>query len=342
MRMLLVSISALLVLLLFMPRPALAEGCLQNVRAVKFSDGSAKLKGYVCTLGQAKKPQIRVEYYQLSVSAAGHLVHGTSDPDLERTLGTPQLLDNAVSAEAKNLFDQFGEKSEVESCFTIDIATAGQAEPFVHAEGYAGENEAEQCQIRRAIWHLDFEFTTELPLPADTKHALEQTDWPSGYNFFYWENGYCSKTTPIECVTLWRTATPADIEDYDAKYQAYLDSLDVGDEAEEPANASAATDADDASQHDKESCPKLALITYLMRDGWVSDFLLVTGSLGQCGDEPTLDFYLGNRNFALDVAVVTNISSSPVTVDSLLGNALTGGLRTESGCNGGRERRSSG
>lgn len=322
MRALLVSISIALGLLLCCSaaRPAVADGCVQSVRTVKFPDGSARVKSYVCTLGKAKKPQIRVEFYRLSVLAAGSLVHGTPNPDLERMFGTPQLVDNAVGAEVKLLFDQFGSKSEAESCYTTQIASAGQAEPFTSAQGYAGENETEECQIRRTVWHLDFEGDTEMPLAADASHVLKEKDWPDGYNFFYWENGACSKDTPIECATLWRTATPADIEDYDARYQAYLASHATDDAGE----------TSDGSIDDKESRPELALITYLMRDGWVDDFLLVTGSLGQCGDDLAFAFYLGERDLALDIAVVTNIAASPIAVDSLLGNVLTDGrLRTE-------------
>jgi hypothetical protein len=291
-----------------LPEAAYADGCLPSLRKVKFPDGSAKLQSYVCTFGKSKKPQIRVEFYQLSVSGAGNLVHGTPYLDLERTFGTPRLVDNAVGAETRRLFDAFGSKSERESCYTIEIASAGQPEPFFASEGYTSEED--QCRVRRTVWHLDLEGGVSLPLEADESYILDKPDWPAGYQFFYTEGGLCSEGNPIECTTLWRNAAPADIENYDARYQAYLDRV----------NAKYGLEIE--AQESAEDRPKLALIDHLMRGRWVDDFLLVTGGVGVCGEEPEILFSIGTRTLALDVAIVTNTSNAKLTVDGLIGTLI--------------------
>jgi len=47
---------------------------------MKFSDGSARIKNYVCSIAGNEKAQLRVEFDSLSEVAAGSLVEATPNP----------------------------------------------------------------------------------------------------------------------------------------------------------------------------------------------------------------------------------------------------------------------
>ena len=47
----------------------------------------------------------------MSEAAAGNLIQGEPYPDLDKAFGKVRLIDNAVAAEAKTLFEKFGTKS---------------------------------------------------------------------------------------------------------------------------------------------------------------------------------------------------------------------------------------
>ena len=79
--------------------------CLASFREIKFADGSARVKNYVCKSEGSAKPDIRVEFDRLSEAAAGNLIQGEPYPELDKAFGKVRLIDNAVAAEAKKLFE---------------------------------------------------------------------------------------------------------------------------------------------------------------------------------------------------------------------------------------------
>ena len=85
--------------------------CLASFREIKFADGSARVKNYVCKTEGSAKPDIRVEFDRLSEAAAGNLIQGEPYPELDKAFGKVRVIENAVAAETKKLFDEFGVKS---------------------------------------------------------------------------------------------------------------------------------------------------------------------------------------------------------------------------------------
>ena len=54
--------------------------------------------------------RIRGEFHRLSEAAAGSLINQTPYLELQKVIGSPRVLPNAVQAETKHLFDKFATK----------------------------------------------------------------------------------------------------------------------------------------------------------------------------------------------------------------------------------------
>src|SRR5262249_23672343 len=151
-----------------------------------------------------------------SEAAAGNLLQGEPYPELERAFGRTRVVENAVQAEAKRLFDKFGTKSPEESCFrfTVNAGSGGR--------NYDQKGDKQPCG-KRTLWYLTFpdqlDYTTiQMPLPDELKYVQEHDDWPRGYNFFYKK---CSNSSLIGCTVVWRPARLDDLRDYEKNRAAY-------------------------------------------------------------------------------------------------------------------------
>jgi hypothetical protein len=285
--------------------------CLASFREIKFPDGSARVKNYVCQTEDTAKPEIRVEFDRLSEAAAGSLVQGTPDPDLERAFGNVRVVQNAVAAGAKKIFDEFGIKKMggEGSCFSFLVSAAAGGTQY---EGGETRYEASgACQEQRTFWSLSSS-VGEMPLVADLKQYERSSDWPEGYNFFY---GDCF-SEPIGCTLLWRAARPADIVNFDQNKIAYEQMFGLA--AGTPEGLTPEQIAEWNNEEDKLEYNRkryFALSNYLTHGDWPSDFLIITGSFEDCSS----GFSLYVRQLILDVAFIQNVSESPVSIDGLLG-----------------------
>ncbi len=212
---------------------AASAQCVASFREIKFADGSARVKNYVCKSEGSAKPDIRVEFDRLSEAAAGNLIQGEPYPELDKAFGKVRVIDNAVAAEAKKLFDEFGVKSLEETCYAFQVASA------TGGKGYAS-NADNNCG-KRAMWYITFPdrenlTTLNFPLPADIEYYQANSDWPHGYSFFYKGGEYCEgETSLIYCTMIWRPANAADIANYEANQAAYDKALGLDDYTPEQA-----------------------------------------------------------------------------------------------------------
>jgi hypothetical protein len=321
-------VLSLALLLLSAVGSSASAQCVASFREIKFADGSARVKNYVCNTEGAAKPDIRVEFDRLSEAAAGNLIQGELYPELDKAFGKVRLVNNAVAVEAKKLFDQFGVKSLEETCYAFQVASA--------AGGKGYESNADNNCGKRAMWFITFpdreDLTTlNFPLPADVAYYQANSDWPHGYSFFYKGGEYCEgDTSLIYCTLIWRPANAADIANYDANLAAYDKALGLDDYTPEQAEqdvesgeSADVADETDASTDIWASAPKryFSLVNYLTRDGFPADFLFISGAASECGGG--VDFSIHIRQMVLDVAFIQNISSKPVSIDGLLGSEAT-------------------
>jgi hypothetical protein len=194
--------------------------CSPNTREIKFPDGSARLRNYVCKLPDAAEPQIRVEFDRLSEATAGSIIKGSANPELQTPFQTAhmRLLDNPVLAEVKRLFDQFGTRTVEDTHYQLQVRAAAKGGDY---NGSAPESS------KREIWTLSFPYGGDSL--KDHKYIQDHTDWPPGYNFFYSMN--CNpdlKSNPIPCTTLWRWGKSGDLNLPDKKSRDLVDYLGKG------------------------------------------------------------------------------------------------------------------
>ena len=325
--------SCLALLFLCSTSSTASAQCVASFREIKFSDGSARVKNYVCKTEGSATPDIRVEFDRLSEAAAGNLIEGEPYPDLDKAFGKVRLVNNAVAIETKKLFDQFGAKSVEETCYAFQVASAAGG------KGYAS-NADNNCG-KRAMWYLTFPdrenlTTLQFPLPADIEYYQANSDWPHGYSFFYKGGEYCEgETSPILCTFIWRAANAGDIANYEANQAAYDKALGLDDYTPEQAEQDIANGESvdvEAETDDTDiwaNTPKryFALVNYLTRKGFPGDFLFITGEASECGGG--VDFAIHIRQMVLDVAFIQNISSKPLSIEALLGSEVqAANLRT--------------
>jgi len=290
---------------------------------MKFSDGSARIKNYVCSIAGNEKAQLRVEFDSLSEVAAGSLVEATSNPDLAQILGENlgkwRAVRNDVFDEAKTLFDAYGTKEVITKGFrlshrNVDVLRTESATALVVPSPANPQPPT--------IWYFrwpDAENGTGvgLPLPADNKTIVGTTHWPNGWRFYY--NSVdavgaqpCKETGFIGCTELWRPARASDLADYFVNRRA--------DEAQKQLK-DPEFDAEGRAD-DEKTMRYFHLVQHLNAAGWNADFLTVSGNLDSCGGG--FDFFLRVRQMRLETAFVTNISSQPLSIDGLIGDVATG------------------
>ena len=305
-----------------------AAQCVASFREIKFPDGSARVKNYVCKTEGAAKPEIRVEFDRLSEAAAGSLIQDVPYPDLEKAFGKVRVVNNAVAIEAKKLFDEFGTRSLDATCYAFQVASA------TGGKGY--ENNADDNCGERAMWYLTFPdrqnlTTIQFPLPAEVEYYQANTDWPKGYSFFYMGGEYCEDTSLILCTFIWRPARPEDLANFEANQAAYNKALGLDDYTPEPAEQdeaepqasegeAPAIEAETTDNWANAQKKYLSLVNHLTRDGFPDDFLFITGEASLCAGG--VDFSLHIRQMMLDVAFIQNISNSPVSIEGLLGSEV--------------------
>jgi hypothetical protein len=303
---------------------AAAADCLPSTREVKFPDGSARLKTYVCRTADAAKPQVQIEFDRLSEAAAGSLVEGTPYPDLQRSLGSWRVLPNAVFAETKRLFDTYGTKAEVHSCYNFVAGAVG-------AKAYSPPSDKQVCDQQRTLWYFSFPdqagiTTKPIALPDDEKAVKTSTRWPDGWNFAY-SGSNCDAKSPIECTILWRAARKSDLADYLANQAKLETQVDLPPDTQ-PADApppDPAAEAEQKKQAQEQADSKQSearffdLLQHLTADQWRDDFLTITGEYAECGGGMTFSLHI--RQLVLDTAFVRNVSSEPVSLDGLVGLA---------------------
>jgi len=300
--------------------------CLASFREIKFADGSARVKNYVCRTEGAAKPEIRIEFDRLSEAAAGSLLQGTPYPDLERLFGNARVIQNAVAGETKKLFDEFGIKRVGADCTALLINAAAGGKEYRQGGGKWDEGPTDENSTCGdwTRWYLGPSWI-EMPLPADVERYRKTDEWPGGYDFHYGSDDDCWKDSPIACTRIWRLARPADLANFvQNQIQAWIaNDRDADSEirtAQQLAQTIAADENDpDTPQYDRKRY--FALIDYLTRGGWPNDFLIISGYIGR-GDCEGCDLTLSLdvRELILDVAFVQNISDRPVSIDGLLGS----------------------
>jgi len=287
-----VGCLAAVVALFAMLHLAQAAECLENSRQVSFADGSARMRSFVCRSDDInQQPTIRVEFDRLSEIATGSLLKEIPYPEYVKTLGYPAgapkhppiLMKDSVQAVAEELYDKFGTKQRLSTCYRTEIQTPKSGKDYDQHKGICGK--------QRIAWYLTFPdsenstWRTIFSSPT-AKHISDRMDWPVGFNFYY---GECKGRNVVSCTTLWKGVSKRD----EATYRK-------------------------ASLADKgfEDNKNFKLLEYLMSSKWYDDFAIVTLSDNECSG---FDFGIALRQLIVDVALIENLTDHPITLDGFIG-----------------------
>lgn len=295
---------------------ALAD-CTPSTRDINFSDGSARVKDYLCQVGNTSPPQIQVEYDRLSEPLASEIIHSIPDPDIAHGLGSDFIMfENDVFAQVKSLFETYGRNEDDATCYRFGVGVPPGGIP------YLGNGTAQDpCGERRTLQFLtfpdrDIPNSLSLVLPNDQLAVRTSDHWPLGWKFFYYD---CPAKSVIECTILWRSGKDSDISDYEDRVKQYESRLGL------PENGAAGDAA--APEWTTTARHMIALVRHLSEGGWPQDFLIVTGSRPPCGSG--IEFHLKIRQFVLEAALIKNVSAETLTINNLLGTTDTArSLRT--------------
>ena len=296
-------ISAFFIAGLLIPQLVLAQ-CVKDSREVRFQDGSAKIRSYLCRVGDDAKPGLRIEFHRLSETAAGNILMGEPDSDLDLILGKPIVVKNAVYEEALSLFESFGTKSVEAECNGIAVdVPAGQKS---YSDQSCGKSQS------KTLWHLaDLDYGTDafgfggFPLPIDENTILKTNGWPTDYNFFY-DPTLCENEFPIGCTYIWKYLTKPVLKDYEANSE--IENKNIAKPAADEENADA-TEKGDSVQY-------IPLLRHLTKGGLPQDFLTIVGNPPGCG---TIAFQIDQRHMILDNVTFENVSSKALRFGRLIG-----------------------
>lgn len=285
--------------------PAAHAQCVKDAREVTFGEGNAKLVTYLCKPEGASAPSVRVEFHRLSEAAAAGVLAGKPWPEVAAILGKARLVDNGVRAEGLKLYKDFGISEDREDAFHFQATGAEATEETQKVSAGTG---------RKAITYLTYPDTEgltgqSLALPDEDKVIRATQRWPDDMKFYY--KGDACPPGDYSCISLWRYLNADDLGRFEERWQAQQAMMRI-----ENPDFAATMDSNEEPIPTPGSGP-LKLLQYLTKDTWPDDFVVIVGSYNGCGGG--YDFSYFPRQMVLDVAVIQNVSSKPMSVGELLG-----------------------
>lgn len=287
----------------------------------------------VCYKDSDRKPKFRVVYYRLGGIGQSFLINGKLSPDWEKYLGGQQaIVNNTVHQEIRTITDRFGQEiwgSHLSGKVAFEGGEFGM--------GLA--DYARQVDAGIAVSQSDAGAIPDLD-PADgwrvfgpgrlfvpdldaAESLFLRGALPAGYQVF-WGNfsepaRWIEPGTQMTAPTLWRSLNLGDLENYEARYDAYLGrALDISEDAQDAsglrrraergrfANAGAEFEQGRRIEH-----RTLEALRYVARNGLPENFALVTG---EPGAHYGWSFTASTRGADLLVAVLENVGDQPMDV----------------------------
>jgi hypothetical protein len=324
--------AALIFLVTCVPIAAHAD-CIEQTRRVQYDDDvGAAIKSYLCSTEQAQRsPQIKVELHDFSNVAASMLVGKISSKVLEKTIGSPRVVENEIFKQYANLLAVHGEtrtlhcKEADNDCASMSLLLSGQSfsrdETTVdtlrsivsssYEYDYPNLSDVQDLRAKRVRGGMKFYFPIECEDDPLAETSMPATD--------------CRKPGKHR-MSFWRAVQPQDLDKYQKELTAYNRLIKAGGSGYRNGQGVRALYASDAEKY-------LKLAKQVAGDVWPDDFLVLEGGyVGDgCGGLEGLYgwlFKLYVREVELETVLITNVSVQPITLDSLLGRQVASkGLR---------------
>lgn len=303
----------------YLASPALvkAADCLRDTREVavgKEGEASAvRLRQYLCDHPQTGA--VSVQFNRLNDLASSLLIRGHNVFGAE--LRGVRVIENATLNEYKKLLKDFGDTAMQEGDFSadsIEMTDPSQSTMLLSP----GSIPTVPVVTPVANEHTDVDF----PDPQALESLVDHTTIPARYTKLAMPQ-YDNE------VLIWRYMDAKDIADYGQLVQRY-NQLVRGD------RFNVSRPGEPRSGQFKgfttSNVPRdIKLYRYLAQAGGLpSDFITITGtrdSVPGCSYRKFWEFKYDPRELVVDFAIVQNRGQRSVTIDALVGAALSGGLR---------------
>ena len=287
----------------------------------------------ICYKDKDQKPKFRVVYYRLGGIGQSFLINGKLSPDWEKYLGGQQaIVNNAIHQEIRKITDKYGQQIGGSQLFgkvgfeggDFGMSLADYAQKVDAGikvfEGDAGSFPDLNAADGWKVFGPGQLFVPDLDAAAS---LFQKYQIPAGYQA-YWGGAFTAASwvepgAKMTAPTLWRSLTLADLDGYEARYDAYLGrALDVSDDARNAselaqraerglfANAGAGYYSGVKIEHQT-----LDALRYLARNGLPEHYALVTG---EPGVHYGWSFTATTRSADLLVAVLENVGDTAMDV----------------------------
>ncbi|MFA3920558.1 hypothetical protein [Ruegeria hyattellae] len=287
----------------------------------------------VCYKDSNQKPKFRVVYYRLGGIGQSFLINGKLSPEWEKYLGGQQaIVNNPIHKEIRTLTDRFGQEiwgsdlwgkvgfeggdfgmSLADYARQVDVGvTVSQGEAGAIPELRQGDG-----------WNVFGQGLLFIPDLDAAESLFIRGAIPAGYAAFWGSSSesmrWVEQGQRMTAPTLWRSLNSADLENYEARYDAYLGrALNISNDAKDMsslrqrsdrgkfANAGAGFDHGRRIEH-----RTLEALRYVARNGLPENYALVTG---EPGVHYGWSFTAHTRSADLLVAVLENVGDQPIDV----------------------------
>jgi hypothetical protein len=284
---------------------ARAGGCLRDTRQSKVDQTNvARLLGYLCTSDLDVQTRIRVQFQRLSGLATGVVLNGGSSPWLPTLYGNYQVANNDVLKEYKTLMSRFGSAvRQVYQGGESDLALV--AGPTAQAASGELSNTA-LLRSGQVVRSFELAPLPDIPLIDEALQILNEQTWPASLQMSYDDYPMNTNASLAAAISLWRNLNAADARQYAERIRRY-NALVV-----------------DRSFDERKALPRsMELLNYLTASGWPENFLYASTYVADSEGCMTLDFRVNQYSFEVEIAVIENVSSRPITISQLFGQ--TGG-----------------
>lgn len=272
--------------------------CQEDFRRVELSsDNIVRLRSFLCRTNNQSAPLIQVEFHRLSDVVASLILSKQHSAMVERTIGSPRVIENDVFRAYTELLQRFGTTRDVpiranNTYTTFELVAAGKG-------GTAKlDDELSGLKMRTIV----NPFTVSFAYPAANEIAeLQRRIIGQDVRFFY-KSSYGNTTTML----FWRGMRPSDLTNYSRNAAAYSRNVraDSGLTNLVPSN--------------------LKLVGHVARERWPDDFLILAGQYfpenATCEGLPGWEFNYWMRGIILEVILIENVSNEPIQIKGLFGD----------------------
>jgi hypothetical protein len=262
--------------------PAFAGQCLEDLRTIELDGATAvRLRDYNC---RTNSGEVRIQFQRLDNTAAASLFTGTMPPRLSSVLGHPRIIKNEVLTTFQTIITRFsnkvlGEGNSLE--LVVETPRAGKG---------TSENLGDFGNFRLPT--LGSSNPIYFPQPSTITQYARRSGVPAGFH------RYSNRL-------IWKYMTLSDVSAFEANLRSQ--NINIG--RDQPLSS-------EIVQLLKRS---LGLIQHVTRQGWPEDFIVVLGTLGLDEGGCEVDFEYFPRELLVDVAIIENSGSAPVTLSEFRG-----------------------